>query len=434
MAVPSPSTTPARAPQPGVIALLSRPVPRLLWTGQVTSVVGDRLYAVALIWLAVRLTGSPAAVAAVAVADSVPFLLASLVSGWLADRRDGLRLARGIDLARAAAVIAVPALVLTGGLSLPVLVGVAVLLSALTAFFLPPVQASLPRLVEPGALTPMVSLLDSTDRLGRVLGPGLVGVLAFLPQIHLFTLDSASFLVSAATLTAILKCHTGATNPPSRLREPFTTAAVLAGWRATVSQPVLRDALLLRTACNLAWPAYTLAVPFLITRRYQQSIGGYGLTLAAFGAGNLLGTLLAARVPHRWLSRTCCLAWAGAGLGFAALAAAPSYALFLAASAAIGVCTPLANVTISAAIAATVPHELLARTYTTQRLAVAAAGTAGLPAAAALISTHQATTTLQIAAALIVAAASIALIAALRRQGTGDLPPRADEEQPNRDH
>jgi MFS family permease len=70
----------------------------------------------------------------------------------------------------------------------------------------------------------------------------------------------------------------------------------------------------LRGVCNLAWPAFTLTTPFLVAHRYQHGVGGYGLVLAAFGGGNLIGTVFSARVADRWLFRTCCLAWAGAGL------------------------------------------------------------------------------------------------------------------------
>jgi len=401
--------------RPGIAGLLRRPTLRLIWGGQVASVAGDRLYGVALIWITLKLTGSPSAVAVVSIAGTAPFLLASIVSGWVADRGDGLRLTRGVDAARAAVVAIIPALYLSGHLNLLALTAVAAALSGLEAFFLPALQASLPCLVEPAGLTPMVSLLDSTDRLGRILGPGLVGLLAALPEIHLFTIDSATFLVSAACLTAVL--HRA---PPRRdADEPQPAGSpvldLLAGWQRTIRTPVLRDALVLRGVCNLAWPAFTLAVPFLVAHRYRQGIGGYGLTLGVFGAGNLLGTVLAARITEGWLARTCCLAWTATGFGFAALAGAPSYGAFLIVSAAIGICTPLANVTINAHIATTVPQQLLARVYTTQRVTVVGASIAGLPLAAALTTQHGPASTLYAAAVFIAAAGGIALLNTARR-------------------
>ncbi len=59
-------------------ALFRQAAPRLMWAGQVTSATGDRLYAVALTWLTLRLTGSPAAVSLVTLAGTLPFLAASV--------------------------------------------------------------------------------------------------------------------------------------------------------------------------------------------------------------------------------------------------------------------------------------------------------------------------------------------------------------------
>ncbi|MGI8613278.1 MAG: hypothetical protein ACR2KL_04940 [Nocardioidaceae bacterium] len=76
----------------------------------------------------------------------------------------------------------------------------------------------------------MVSLLDSTDRLGRILGPGVVGFLTLLPEIHLFTIDAATFLVSAACLTAVLHRTTTASDRSSAATsERFGATALLAG-------------------------------------------------------------------------------------------------------------------------------------------------------------------------------------------------------------
>jgi hypothetical protein len=52
----------------------------------------------------------------------------------------------------------------------------------------------------------MVSLLDSTDRLARILGPGAISLLVVIvPEIRLFSLDAASFVVSAFCLGRVLR-------------------------------------------------------------------------------------------------------------------------------------------------------------------------------------------------------------------------------------
>ena len=114
---------------------------------------GDRLYSVAVVWFTVQLTGSAAAVAVVSLADTAPFLVVSLFAGAVADSRDGLGLARSVDVIRAGVVGSVPILYFIGQLHLVGLVVVAAALSSMEAFFLPSLQASLPRLVEPARMT-----------------------------------------------------------------------------------------------------------------------------------------------------------------------------------------------------------------------------------------------------------------------------------------
>ena len=317
-----------------LLALLRRPGPRLLWSGQVTSATGDRLYGVALIWITLRLTGSPAAVGLVTLADTLPFLATSLVSGALADRRDALRLARAVNLAQALIVAVIPAAYLAGHLDVPVLAAVACLLSALEAFCLPSLQASLPRLVEPRALTPMVSLLDSTDRLARVLGPGAISLLVVIvPEVHLFSLDAASLAVSAFCLSRVLRYAAPPTGPAARgnseaasegaarserAAEPEGSAkasgrlaaSLAGGWQVIWRHTTIRNAAALRTACNLAWPAFTIGVPFLVADRYHRGIGGYGLVLGAFGPAIWPATCC----PAASANPACCAgaAWPGA--------------------------------------------------------------------------------------------------------------------------
>ena len=302
----------------GLIGLLRRPGPRLLWLSQVGSVAGDRIYSLALSWATLRLTGSPTAVAVVTLAQILPFLAVSVVSGAIVDKCDALRLARVVDIARALIVTVIPVAYLTDHLSVATLAAVAGLLSGLDAFFLPSLQSSLPQLGEPTALMGMVSLLDSTDRLGRILGPGLVGVLAVsVPEIHLFTVDSVSFLLSAVLLTALGRHIVPRPLDPRPTGE--NQRRLTAGWHAIHQRPVIRDGVALRTICNLAWPTFTLAVPFAVAHRYHHGVGGYGLVLGAFGVGNLIGNVMCAGITGH-LARWCALAWTFAGLGLVALA------------------------------------------------------------------------------------------------------------------
>jgi DHA3 family macrolide efflux protein-like MFS transporter len=67
-----------------LLQALRRPALTLLWLGQVCSAVGDQLYVLAAVWIAVGLAGSRAGL--VAGADLGAALAVGLVAGALADR------------------------------------------------------------------------------------------------------------------------------------------------------------------------------------------------------------------------------------------------------------------------------------------------------------------------------------------------------------
>ena len=82
--------------------LVTEPQFRLLFAGQVLSLVGDRVMLVALPFAVLEAGGSLEAVGLVVAAELVPFLLFALVGGVLADRSDRRRVLIASDAARLA--------------------------------------------------------------------------------------------------------------------------------------------------------------------------------------------------------------------------------------------------------------------------------------------------------------------------------------------
>jgi MFS family permease len=365
-----------------VLRLLRRPVPLAVWLGQLFSVTGDKLYAMALLWLVLQLTGSAKLMAAVSAAESVPYVLAGFLGAGLIARSRRLRALIGLDLLSAAVVALVPVTYLFGVRSVLLLVAVAAAASSLASLFDPALQSALPDLVPGSDLQPMVALTDSTDRLARVLGPGSAGLLLLvIPEVHLFTLDAATFLASAAALTFVAR-RAG----PARGQKPSTEppGRLLDGVREVLRRPSLRVGLAVRATCNLVWPAFTIGLPFELEHRLHSGLGSYGLLLAIFGAGNLAGNLLSGhRRVARHLLPVYCASWSLVGVGLLALAIAPSLVLAALATAWMGVFTPLANVSMDSHIAQVVPRSRLPRVYALQRIAVVGASALGVSAVAA---------------------------------------------------
>ena len=265
----------------------------LLWGGLTLSALGDQLYGVALVWVAVGVFGPAAGY--LSALQAVCGLLAALLAGRWADRWDQRRAMAGADFARAAVLLGLVAWWLArGGPPAVGLGGAIVVLAAGEAVFRPALAATLPSLLPDRALLPAANaLFDTTERSARLLGPGLVGVLAgTLPVVHFFSLDAATFLLSAGAILAL---------GPGMRPTPRARASLLAGigrgFAVVRGHRLLWSVLLVGGPINGLWvAAFYLALPLLIagsgiTGPGGTGLGAYGLVISAYGCTNLLATL-----------------------------------------------------------------------------------------------------------------------------------------------
>ncbi len=282
---------------PLVRALQERPI-ALLWVGLATSAIGDQLFAVVLGWVGTGLFGGNAGY--LGALQGVVVLSVALFCGPFADRlapRGAMIMA---DVTRAAMLVLVVALWLrAGGPSGTMLIAAVVVLGTAYAFFRPALQASLPSLAASPASQPAVNaLLDTTERIARLLGPGIIGLLAeAIPLVHFVTLDALSFLGSAAAVVGTMRYR----NVPHVLPPRGRLVTELGhGFRAMLRVPVFRKLLFTAGLINGVWyGVYFVAVPLLL-RHDGAPLSAYATVISAYGAANLAGTLV---IGSRPLSR-----------------------------------------------------------------------------------------------------------------------------------
>jgi MFS family permease len=278
----------------------------LIWGGLSLSAVGDQLYGVALTWIAVGVLGSNAGY--LGALQAFVALLAVLFIGVWADRWEQLRGMIAADLASAGILLCVVTVaVASGGPGVPGLVCAIVVLALGQAVFRPALQSVLPSMVEDARLLPAANaLLDATQRIARLLGPGLVALLvSAVPVIHFLTLDAVTFLGSAAALMLIRRRSRVALTPPYRAAREPVWAGIVRGYRATSRHSLLSYYLAASGPLNGAWYAvFYLCVPLMIAGAGlgvsggRTGLGAYGLILSAYGCGNLAATVfLGGRTP-----------------------------------------------------------------------------------------------------------------------------------------
>ncbi|MGZ4280061.1 MAG: MFS transporter, partial [Solirubrobacteraceae bacterium] len=178
---------------------------RLLFAGQVLSLVGDRVMLVALPFAVLEAGGDIEAVGLVVTAQLVPFLVFALAGGVISDRGDRRRVLIASDAARLI-VQGVGGVLLVADAASPLTLGVlAALYGTADAFFQPAFTGLLPQTVShAGQLQPANALRGLSFSVSSIAGPAIAGVLVgAIGAGAAMLFDAGSFAVSVACLVRL---------------------------------------------------------------------------------------------------------------------------------------------------------------------------------------------------------------------------------------
>jgi MFS family permease len=408
---------------PSILPAVLREEPqfRLLFTGQLLSVLGDRVTMLVLPFAVLGVGGGPIGVVVVSIAQFIPFVLLALPAGVLADRVDRRRIMVVSDGVRFAVQLIAGIALLTHHADVPLLVVLAVLFGAGDAFFQPAFTGLLPATVAPERLQQANAVRGLTFSIGSIAGPAIGGgLIALVGTGGSFLFDSATFVVSAITL--VLLRPRKAVADPSRERTHFF-ADLAAGAASVRSRPWVVAFLGAGAAYTvLVLPAIFVLGPVLSGERFGGA-PGWALITAAFGVGSLAGDLLLLRWRPRFALRVSALALIGAscqgliigsGLGTVPVAALEVLA---------GVCVTVYFSLWETSLQEHVPDAELSRVASYDYLTSTGAMPLGSVAAGALTSVLSAgSAILLLGGAGLVAAFAVITVPAVRRLPRGPLP------------
>ncbi|HST45404.1 MAG TPA: MFS transporter [Luteimonas sp.] len=279
----------------GSFAPLRQPMFAVLWAATVLGNIGSFMRDVASSWMVTELSASPAAVALIQTAATLPIFLLAIPAGVLSDILDRRRFLIAIQVLLAGVSASLLLLARTGTLSVESLVALTFVGGIGAALMGPTWQSIVPELVPRSDLKNAVALNSLGINIARALGPAAGGLL--LASFGAAAAYGADVLSYVFVIAALLWWK----RPPAvdtGLSEQFL-GAFRAGLRYARASHELHVVLLRAAVFFLFASSVWALLPLVARRMLGGSAGFYGVMLGAVGAGAIVGALLMPRLRRR---------------------------------------------------------------------------------------------------------------------------------------
>ena len=275
---------------------------RVVWAGEVGSVLGDYAYQVAFAWLVLSVSHSAATLAEVMVCNVACGGVLVLAGGAVTDRWSPRLVMICSHLGKGIVVGLLCLLAADNAVPVWSFFAVAAAFGIADAFFWPASGSILPSLVSTEELPRANAIVAAGEQTAVFIGPVLGGLLvsAFSPAAA-FALDAVTFFIAAWTVTRAPRTVSRAAEPGQwSIRALFSS--VRGGLSYTRGQPQMRVILVVIAASTLAYSGlFAVALP-AFAHGAGRGAGALGLLVACWGAGQLAGSVSASvtGLPARW--------------------------------------------------------------------------------------------------------------------------------------
>lgn len=278
--------TPARE---SALAPLSEPLFRNLWIAAVISYTGTWMQNTGAAWLMTSLTPSPFMISLVQAAMSLPVFLVVLPAGALADVVDRRKLLLITQLWMVVAAAALGLLTIFGMVTPWLLLALTFILGLGAVMNDPAWQAITPEVVSSRNFASGVALNSAGYNIARAVGPALGGLIIAAAG------SGIAFLLNALSFFGVIFFLYRWRRPQIALPVQRISAALRDGFTHLRGSFTVRS-VLVRTAVFSFFASAFLALLPLVARPFGAI--GFGILLACFGLGAMLGAGVLPRLRH----------------------------------------------------------------------------------------------------------------------------------------
>ena len=331
------------------------------WLGQTITILGDRVYSVALPFLSFELGGNAGQLGQLLATYMVPQVLFLLVGGVLVDRLPRRLTMIVSDLFHVVLLSAVILLFVGNDLRLSYLYGLSALFGLASAFFMPATSSLVPQLVARESLAQANAARSLAKELAGILGPPLGGLLVTTGGLALaLAFDAGTFVIGALCLLAVRP------RPLRKDNEAVDTSNYLKnlseGFRYVLGSAWLWVTILIFSVVNVfVGGVIMILLPLLAEMRFAGA-SSLGWLLSGVAGGAMLSAVVLSqlgKLRHRGLFAY--LAVAVSGLALVGLSFAPQVGWGVAAMVLGGASITVFGVVWETTMQELVPGEVLGR-------------------------------------------------------------------------
>lgn len=346
-----------------VRALRYRPY-ALLWSGQTISILGDRIFQVALAWWVLQKTGSALAMGTVFTLTTVPMLVFVMFGGVLVDRLPRIRMMLLSDVVRFVIISTAAILAYLDMLQIGHIYAFSLVLGTVDAFFYPAFNAVVPDVIPKDDLNSANSLNSLARQLAGVVGPAIGASVMMLGGAPLaFGLDAVSFLVSVVCLLPIQSLAANEVQNGERIETKAVIRDLREGLKVVKGSTWLWLTILLAGLSNLFYAGpMEVGLPFLIKNHLHSDVNVLGYFYSASSIGAVLSAIIVGRLKHiRRRGLTLYITWTIIGLLLVAIGLPIGIPGVLAMAALLGFCGSILALTWTNTLQEYVPRQMLGR-------------------------------------------------------------------------
>ncbi len=264
----------------------------LLLLGQTISALGDRCQELALVWLAISLTGSTILVGTILTVNYIPTILLLIIGGVWADRASPRKIMICSDILRAFAASILAVLVTLGYISIASVLVVAFLYGLVRAFFDPAAGALFPATISSEKYNAAISLQRISLEFVSLIGPALGGALIVRYNVSAaFFFDAVSFIFSAGSL-GWLRLKRSPESSLYATKKSLDVTELTAGFRFLWQEKGILAFIMLFSLTNAFNNVEPVLLPILTRNILKLSAVQYGLFGTCMAVGTFSGAFL----------------------------------------------------------------------------------------------------------------------------------------------